>query len=88
MCFDTQGNLYIADFHVNAIAMVSPDRKVLRIASSPDNNGMKGQIDQAGEVIVWNGKLIFANFDAAIGDPTKVNQTHTDKSIGKGLSEK
>ena len=77
MCFDAQGNLYIADFSPNAIAMISPDRKVQRIAQSPDNNGMKGGIDQAGEVIVWNGKLVFANFDM-VTDDSKVNRKHEE----------
>lgn len=75
MCFDTAGNLFIADFSPNAVAMVTPDGKVQRIAQSPDTNGLDGGLDQPGEPIVWNGKLILSCFDM-VTDPGKVNRSH------------
>ena len=75
MIFDEKGNLYIADFSANAIAKVSPDGRVERIAQSPDCTGVDGGLDQPGEPIVWNGKLIASCFDLVTG-PDKVNQKH------------
>ena len=75
MCFDAEGNLYIADFSPNAVAVVSPDGKVQRIAQSPNTNGLDGGLDQPGEPIVWNGKLILSCFDM-VTDPGKVNRSH------------
>ncbi len=75
MIFDDNGNLYIADFSANAIAMVTPDGKVTRIAQSPDCTGVDGGLDQPGEPIVWNGKLIASCFDLVTG-PGKVNLKH------------
>ncbi|MDR2440052.1 MAG: hypothetical protein LBE12_11890 [Planctomycetaceae bacterium] len=75
ICFDENGNLYIADFSENAIAVVTPDSKVYRIAQSPDSNGEKGELDQPGEPIVWNGKLIVTCFDIVTG-ADKVNTKH------------
>jgi len=75
ICFDENGNLYIADFSENAIAVVKPDSRVYRIAISPDNDGSTGELDQPGEPIVWNGRLIVSNFDA-VTDDDKVNSAH------------
>ncbi|MDR2170177.1 MAG: SMP-30/gluconolactonase/LRE family protein [Planctomycetaceae bacterium] len=75
ICFDENDNLYIADFSENAIAVITPDATVRRIAKSPDNNGSKGELDQPGEPIVWNGKLIITCFDVVTG-PDKVNTKH------------
>ena len=75
MCMDENGNIYVADFNPNAIAKVTPDGKITRIAQSPDSNGALGQLDQPGEPIVWNGKLIAACFDM-VTDPGKVNSAH------------
>ena len=75
MCIDNEGNIFIADFSPNAIAMVTPNGRVQRIAQSPDNNGLKGGLDQPGEPIVWNGKLIVSCFDM-VTDPGKVNRSH------------
>lgn len=75
MFFDEKGNLYIADFSANAIAMVSPEGKVRRIAQSPDCTGVDGGLDQPGEPIVWNGKIIASCFDLVTG-PDKVNLKH------------
>lgn len=70
-----QGNLYIADFSANAICMVHPDGRVERIAQSPDCTGLDGGLDQPGEPIVWEGRLIISCFDLVTG-PDKVNTKH------------
>ena len=75
ICIDSKGNIYVADFSENAVAVVSPDAKVTRIAQSPDCDGSKGGLDQPGEPIVWNGKLIVTCFDKVTG-PDKVNTGH------------
>jgi DNA-binding beta-propeller fold protein YncE len=75
MIFDDAGNLYIADFSANAIAMVTPDGIVKRIAQSPDTDGLNGELDQPGEPIVYNGKLVISCFDLVTG-PDKVNTKH------------
>lgn len=75
MIFDDKGNLYIADFSANAIARVTPDGRVERIAQSPDCTGVDGGLDQPGEPIFWDGKLIISCFDLVTG-PDKVNLKH------------
>lgn len=76
MCIDdATGNLYIADFSENAVAVVTPDAKIQRIAKSPDSDGAKGELDQPGEPIVWNGQLVVTCFDLVTG-PDKVNTKH------------
>ncbi len=75
MFFDEEGNLYIADFSANAIAKVAPDGSVERIAQSPDCTGVDGGLDQPGEPIVWDGKIIASCFDLVTG-PDKVNKKH------------
>ncbi|MCL2231901.1 MAG: SMP-30/gluconolactonase/LRE family protein [Treponema sp.] len=75
MIFDGEGNLYIADFSANAIAKVSLDGKVERVAQSPDCTGLEGGLDQPGEPIVWNGRIIASCFDLVTG-PDKVNTAH------------
>lgn len=69
------GNLYIADFNNNAIVMIDKERNVRRIAQSPDCDGFHGELDQPGEPIIWNGKLIVSCFDL-VTDETKVNTEH------------
>lgn len=75
MIFDDMGNLYIADFSANAICMVHPDGRVERIAQSPDCTGVDGGLDQPGEPIVWDGRIIVSCFDLVTG-PDKVNTKH------------
>ncbi len=75
ICIDENDNIYVADFSENAVAKVTPDAKVERIAQSPDCDGSKGGLDQPGEPIVWNGKLIVTCFDKVTG-PDKVNSGH------------
>ncbi len=75
MIMDEKGNLFIADFSANAIARVSPDGTVTRIARSPDSDGFNGELDQPGEPIIWKGKLIITCFDLVTG-PGIVNTQH------------
>lgn len=75
ICMDDAGNMYVADFSVNAIARITPDGVIKRIAQSPDCDGGNGGLDQPGEPIVWNGKLIISCFDIVTG-PDKVNTKH------------
>ena len=75
MVFDEKGNLYVADFCANAIAKVTPQGTVLRYAQSPDCDGLDGGLDQPGEPIIWQGKLIVSCFDLVTG-PGKVNTAH------------
>jgi len=75
MIFDDKGNMYIADFRVNAICKMYPDGRLERIAQSPDCDGFDGGLDQPGEPIIWQGKLIASCFDLSVG-PGKVNTAH------------
>jgi len=75
MIFDGEGNLYIADFSANAIAKVSLDGQVERVAQSPDCTGNNDGLDQPGEPIIWNGRIIASCFDLVTG-PDKVNTGH------------
>lgn len=75
MIFDKDGNLYVADFSANAIARITPDGQVTRIAQSGDCTGVDGGLDQPGEPIVWDGRLIISCFDLVTG-PDKVNTKH------------
>ena len=75
LCIDDDGNIYAADFSVNAIAKVDPNGNAERIAQSPDTDGLNGEIDQPGEPIVWNNKLVISCFDL-VTDPGKVNTAH------------
>ena len=76
MIMDDDGNLYIADFCANAIVKVSPDGKtVKRLAQSPDSDGFNGELDQPGEPIIWNGKLVVSCFDIVTNDIV-VNTAH------------
>lgn len=75
MCIDDDGNIWIADFSENAVARVSPDGTIRRIAQSPDCDGSDGGLDQPGEPIVWNGQVIVSCFDIVTG-PDKTNTKH------------
>ena len=76
MCFDDKGNLYIADFSANALAVVTPDGVVKRVAASPDTDGLKGELNQPGEPIFYDGKIVASCFNLVTG-PDKVNKSHT-----------
>nr|WP_277467052.1 SMP-30/gluconolactonase/LRE family protein [Parabacteroides sp. PF5-6] len=75
ICIDDDGNIWIADFSENAVAKVDKQGKIQRIAQSPDCDGSNGGLDQPGEPIVWNGKLIVTCFDIVTG-PDKTNTGH------------
>jgi DNA-binding beta-propeller fold protein YncE len=75
MIIDSEGNIYIADFCANAVARVSPNGKVTRIAQSPDTDGLHGELDQPGEPIIWQGRLVVTCFDLVTG-PQMVNTRH------------
>jgi sugar lactone lactonase YvrE len=75
MIIDSEGNIYIADFCANAVARVSANGKVTRIAQSPDADGFKGELDQPGEPIIWQGRLVVTCFDLVTG-PQMVNTKH------------
>jgi sugar lactone lactonase YvrE len=75
ICIDDAGNIYVADFSPNAVAMVTTDGMVYRIAKSSDNDGRTGGLDQPGEPIVWNGRLVVSIFDM-VTDEGKVNTAH------------
>lgn len=76
MVFDEKGNLYIADFNANAIAVMTPDGTLRRVAQSPDSDGLHGELNQPGEPIVWDGRVIASCFDLGTG-PGKVNTGHS-----------
>lgn len=80
---DENRNLYIADFFANAIAKVSPDGEVSRIAQSPDSDGLKGELNQPGEPTIWKGKIVVTCFDLVTGDGI----TDTGHSMPATLSE-
>ncbi len=75
MIIDGEGNLYIADFCANAVAKVSPNATVTRIAQSPDSDGLHGELDQPGEPCIWQGKLVVTCFDL-VADSQNVNTRH------------
>ena len=75
ICMDNEENIFIADFSENAIVKVDKQGNVKRIAQSPDCDGSNGGLDQPGEPIVWNGKLIVTCFDIVTG-PDKTNTGH------------
>lgn len=75
MIIDSEGNIYIADFCANAVARVSPSGTVTRIAESPDTDGLHGELDQPGEPIIWQGRLVVTCFDLVTG-PQMVNTKH------------
>jgi sugar lactone lactonase YvrE len=76
MIFDEAGNLYVADFSANAIAQITPDGTVRRYAESPDSDGLNGELNQPGEPIVFDGRLIASCFDLVTG-PDKVDTGHS-----------
>jgi sugar lactone lactonase YvrE len=76
ICVDSHDNLYVADFSNNAIAKVTPAGKISVLAQNGDSDGQHGEINEPGEPIVWNGRLIVANFNAVVG-PDKVSSKHS-----------
>ena len=72
---ENTGILYIADFNNNAICMVDSSRNVRQVASSPDTDGLHGELDQPGEPIIWQNQIVASCFDL-VTDETKVNTKH------------
>jgi sugar lactone lactonase YvrE len=72
---DKDGNIYVADFSNNAIDKVDPQGNITVLAQSPDCDGSDGGLDQPGEPILWNGKLVVTCFDMVTGKD-KVNTKH------------
>ena len=75
ICIDKDDNIYVADFSNNAVAKVEPCGTITVLAQNGDTDGKGGLLDQPGEPIVWNGKLVVTCFDMVTG-PDKVNTGH------------
>lgn len=75
MCIAEDGTIYVADFSRNALAKVTTDGTVTRIAQSPDSDGLLGQMDQPGEPIIWDNKIVMSCFDM-VTDDGKINSAH------------
>lgn len=75
MIFDENDNMYVADFRMNAIVKMYPDGRLEKMAQSPDCDGFNGELDQPGEPIIWQGRLVASCFDLSVG-PGKVNTAH------------
>jgi len=75
ICIDARDNIYVADFSNNAVCRVDPQGRITVLAQSPDGDGSDGGLDQPGEPILWNGKLVVSNFDMVTGSD-KVNTKH------------
>lgn len=76
MCVDQADNLYVADFSNNAIAKVTPAGRISVLAQNPDTGGRNGDLNEPGEPVVWQGRLVVSNFNAVF-EPDKVSQRHT-----------
>jgi len=79
ICIDAQDNVYVADFSNNAVCRVDRAGKIVVLAQSPDTDGSDGGLDQPGEPILWDGRLVVTCFDAVTG-PDKVNTRHDHPS--------
>jgi len=75
ICIDKDDNIYVADFSNNALCKVDPQGTITVLAQSPDCDGSDGGLDQPGEPIVWDGKLVVTCFDIVTG-VDKVNTKH------------
>jgi len=75
ICIDDQDNVYVADFSNNAVCKVDPQGRITVLAQSPDGDGSDGGLNQPGEPILWDGKLVVTCFDMVTG-PDKVNTKH------------
>ena len=75
ICIDAADNIYVADFSNNAVAKVDPAGRITVLAQNGDTDGAGGLLDQPGEPIVWQGKLVVTCFDMVTGKD-KVNTKH------------
>lgn len=85
ICIDAQDSVFVADFSNNAVCKVDPQGRITVLAQSPDGDGSDGGLDQPGEPILWDGKLVVSCFDMVRG-PDKVNTKH-DKPYTLSYSE-
>ena len=70
MISDKKGAFYMADFGANAIVKIDwANAKVTRIAQSMDCDGFDGGLDQPGEPVIWQGKIVVSCFDTVIDHP-------------------
>jgi sugar lactone lactonase YvrE len=75
ICIDENDHVYVADFSNNAVCKVDRQGRITVLAQSPDSDGSRGELDQPGEPILWNGKLVVSCFDIVTG-PDKINTGH------------
>ena len=81
MAIDRHGNLVLScpnfadEKSSGYVVKISREGKVTRVAQSPDCTGLDGGLDQPGEPIVWNGRIVVSCFDLVTG-PDKVNTKH------------
>lgn len=75
ICIDARDNLYVADFSNNAVCKVDPQGRIAVLAQSGDTDGSDGGLDQPGEPILWDGRLVVTCFDMVTG-LDKVNTRH------------
>lgn len=68
MVFDDEGNLYLAGFGLNQVFKITSNKRLIKIADYPDNDGSNGQIDQPADLMVYDGKLVISNFDLMKGN--------------------
>ncbi|MCG8579323.1 MAG: SMP-30/gluconolactonase/LRE family protein [Bacteroidales bacterium] len=76
MYMDFEDNVYVAGFSQNQIYKVDKKGKYKVIADYPDNDGSNGELDQPADLIVYNGKLIIANFDLMVTEGM-INSEHS-----------
>ena len=60
MTIDPYGNIYVADFSANAIARITPDGRVTRMACSPDTDGFLSPDIAAAHAFVVSGEALAA----------------------------
>ncbi len=67
ICVDGLDNLYVADFSNNAVDRVTPDGWISVEAQNGDTDGRQGELNEPGEPIIWQGRVIVSNFDTVTG---------------------
>ena len=77
ICIDAKDNIYVADFSNNSICLVTPEGKISVFAHNEDTDGRDGGMDEPGEPIIRDGKMIISSFDMVLGDD-KLNKELDD----------
>lgn len=72
---DSSDNVYAADFSNNAVVKVSSKGDAIVLAQNADTDGRGGELNEPGDVVVWEDMLVISNFDILFG-PDKVNTKH------------